>query len=79
MLSSVEHEKSLITLETDVEKLPSLYVMPRHTKKTSISFLTVGGNVNYVIINYRRNWGQRDTCIKGLFWQPLEPKTENCF
>ena len=19
------------------------------------------------------------TCIKGLFWPPLEPKTENCF
>ena len=23
--------------------------------------------------------GQRGTCIKGLFWPPIEPKTENCF
>ena len=22
---------------------------------------------------------QRGTCIKGLFWPPLEPKVENCF
>ena len=22
---------------------------------------------------------QRGTCIKGLFWPPLEPKTESCF
>ena len=22
---------------------------------------------------------ERDTCIKGLFWPPLEPKTENFF
>ena len=22
---------------------------------------------------------ERGTCIKGLFWPPLEPKTENCF
>ena len=22
---------------------------------------------------------QRGTCIKGLIWPPLEPKTENCF
>ena len=22
---------------------------------------------------------QRDTCIKGLIWPPLEPKTESCF
>ena len=22
---------------------------------------------------------QRGTCIKGLFWPPLEPNTENCF
>ena len=22
---------------------------------------------------------QRGTCIKGLFWPPLEPKTEKCF
>ena len=22
---------------------------------------------------------ERDTCIKGLFWRPLEPKTESCF
>ena len=22
---------------------------------------------------------QRGTCIKGLFWPPPEPKTENCF
>ena len=21
----------------------------------------------------------RGTCIKGLFWPPLEPKTESCF
>ena len=22
---------------------------------------------------------ERGTCIKGLFWPPIEPKTENCF
>ena len=22
---------------------------------------------------------KRGTCIKGLFWPPLEPKTESCF
>ena len=22
---------------------------------------------------------ERGTCIKGLIWPPLEPKTENCF
>ena len=22
---------------------------------------------------------ERGTCIKGLFWPPLEPKTESCF
>ena len=22
---------------------------------------------------------QRATCIKGIIWTPLEPKTENCF
>ena len=23
--------------------------------------------------------GQRGMCIKGLFWPPLDPKTESCF
>ena len=22
---------------------------------------------------------ERGTCIKGLFWPPIEPKSENCF
>ena len=30
--------------------------------------------LSFLIINI-----QRGTCIKGLFWPPFEPKTENCF
>ena len=57
MLSSVEDEKSYLTLQPDVAKLPSLYVMPRHTNKPSISFLTEGRNVIFDIINFRRRGG----------------------
>ena len=31
----------------------------------------------HVILNI--NLIQRATCIKGLFWPPVEPKTESCF
>ena len=31
------------------------------------------------IIHILQLTGKRGTCIKGLFWPALEPKTENCF
>ena len=30
-------------------------------------------------VGLRYNPVQRGTCIKRLFWPPLEPKTESCF
>ena len=41
-----------------------------------ISRIIVSGA--YLVYNFREKY-QRGTCIKGLFWPPLEPKTESCF
>ena len=32
-----------------------------------------------VCYSYVKSNSKRGTYIKGLFWPPLEPKTENCF
>ena len=37
--------------------------------------------IGWVCIYHELNYSisERGTCIKGLLWPPLEPKTENCF
>ena len=35
--------------------------------------------VKIFMIELVADWNQGGTCIKGLFWPPLEPKIESCF